>query len=83
MTKFKFHQDNLYFFRLNLAYYRHRKGYTQEQLAEKVGISVGYLASLESRRSDAEPSYELLSDLAYELGISVSMLTAVDEGVIE
>ena len=77
-TLFKFHANSLYFFRLNLAYYRNAKGWTQEQLAEKAGISPGYLAHLEALRSDAEPSFETLSRLACALGVTISELTAVD-----
>lgn len=33
---------------LKIAYYRKRSGMTQEQLAEKVGISPGYLSQVET-----------------------------------
>lgn len=47
-TFYKFHANSLYFLRLHLAYYRKARGLTQEQLAEKAGISPGYLAHLEA-----------------------------------
>ena len=33
---------------LRIAYYRKRKGYTQEQLAEKIGMSWSFLSQLEA-----------------------------------
>lgn len=33
---------------LKIAYYRKLNGYTQEQLAEKIGISAGYLSQIET-----------------------------------
>lgn len=33
---------------LKIAYYRKRNGLTQEQLAEKIGISPGYLSQIET-----------------------------------
>lgn len=32
---------------LKIAYYRKKRGYTQENLAEKVGISLNFLAQVE------------------------------------
>lgn len=84
MTNFtKFHADHLYFFRLNLAYYRHMRGLTQEQLAEKADMSPGHLARLEALRSDAEPSFAMLCKLAFALRMEVSDLTAVDRELLE
>ena len=34
--------------RLKIAYYRKKNGMTQEQLAERVGISPGYLSQVET-----------------------------------
>ena len=78
----KFHMDRLYFFRLNLTYYRNSKGWAQEKLAEKADVSPGYLARLEALNSDAAPSFEMLCKLAFTLGVEPSDLTAVDEDFI-
>ena len=82
-TFYKFHANSLYFLRLHLAYYRKARGLTQEQLAEKAGISPGYLAHLEALSSDAEPSFDMLSKLAYALDVTISELTAVDSDLIK
>ena len=58
--------------------YKDQLAFYNKQLAEKAGISPGYLAHLEALRSDAEPSYEMLSRLACALGVTISELTAVD-----
>lgn len=33
---------------LRVAYYRKKNGYTQEELAEKIGLSSGYLSQVET-----------------------------------
>ncbi|NDO46759.1 helix-turn-helix transcriptional regulator [Clostridium sp. MD294] len=33
---------------LKIAYYRKKNGFTQEQLAEKIDLSVGYLSQIET-----------------------------------
>jgi transcriptional regulator with XRE-family HTH domain len=51
---------------------RQRRGLTQEQLADKAGISRGYLARLETSRHD--PSLSTLEKLAKALGVKVGRL---------
>jgi transcriptional regulator with XRE-family HTH domain len=51
---------------------RERRGWTQEQLAEKAGISRGYLARLETARQD--PKLSTLEKLARALGVRVATL---------
>jgi XRE family transcriptional regulator, regulator of sulfur utilization len=51
---------------------RERRGWTQERLAEKAGISRGYLARLETARQD--PKLSTLEKLARALGVSVAAL---------
>lgn len=52
---------------LAIGVYRRKKGLTQEQLAEKVGISRQHLAAIESPRMDRGISLELLFDIAAAL----------------
>lgn len=54
---------------LNIAYYRERQGMTQEQLAEKVGISRTYLGKIESPNAVSTLSLEVLFNIAAALQI--------------
>ncbi len=51
---------------------RDRRGLTQEQLAEKAGVSRTYLARLETGRQD--PTLSTLEKLAKALGVRVGRL---------
>lgn len=56
---------------------REKKHYTQEQLAEIIGITPVYLSKIENGK--ARPTLELLSVLAYELATDVcQLLSGVD-----
>ena len=57
-----------------IGYYRKKKGYSQEQLAEKVGISRQHLASIEARGMNRGLSLELLFNIATVLDIEPYML---------
>ncbi len=52
--------------------YRKLKGYTQQEFAEKMGISVSLLGSVE--RGMKEPSGNLLEQMGQLLGIEVREL---------
>lgn len=49
---------------LNISYFRKLRGYTQEELAEKVGISRSYISAVEAPNIIKTISLELLFDLA-------------------
>lgn len=53
----------------NIAYYRKHAGLTQEQLAEKVGISRQHLGAIEAPRLCRPMSMELLFNLAEALEV--------------
>ena len=57
-----------------IGYYRKKKGYSQEQLAEKVGISRQHLASIEARGMNRGLSLELLFNIATVLEIEPYLL---------
>ena len=59
---------------LNIAYYRKWKGYTQEALAERVGISRTHLANIESPNTINSFSLEVLFNIARSLEIEPSKL---------
>ena len=54
---------------LKIAYYRKLNEWTQEQLAEKVGINPGYLSLVETPSSVQPISLELLFKFAREFKI--------------
>ncbi|MCI8360012.1 MAG: helix-turn-helix transcriptional regulator [Clostridiales bacterium] len=83
MTEFKFYDDHLFILHLNIARFRRERGWTQEQLAEKAGVSVSYLASLEAPNSDIAPSFRVQCNLAYALGVEPSDLTEMDGEVVQ
>lgn len=52
-----------------IGYYRKRRGLSQEQLAEHVGISRQHLAAIESPNMDRGLSFELLFRIADALEV--------------
>jgi len=59
---------------LNIAYYRKREGMTQEQLAERAGLSRSYLGEIEAPNMITTMSLEVVFNLAAALRISASRL---------
>ena len=59
-------------FGLNVAYYRRKRKYTQEQLSEKVGIDRTHMGNIEQARSGA--SLDVVFRLADALEVPVSRL---------
>lgn len=61
--------------------YRKLKGYTQQKFAEKMGISVALLGSVE--RGMKEPTDKLLEQMGELLGIDVKELLAIEKHLRE
>lgn len=57
--------------------FRKLKGYTQQELAKVLGVSVAVLGSLE--RGTRKPDSKLLTNIADTLGISYDELTDTDK----
>lgn len=57
-----------------IGYYRRKKGYSQEELAELLGISRQHLAAVEAPGMDRGISLELLFNIATVLEIEPYML---------
>ena len=57
-----------------ISYYRRLRGYSQEQLAEELGISRQHLASIEAPNMDRGLSLELLFNIATVLEIEPYLL---------
>lgn len=63
---------------LKIAYYRKKRGYTQENLAEKVGISLNFLAQVEGTGTIRGISLETLFKIADVLQVAPSKLLEED-----
>lgn len=59
---------------LNIAYYRKWEGMTQDQLAEKAGISRSYLGEIEAPNMITTLSLKTLFNIANALKVPVSKL---------
>lgn len=57
---------------LNILYYRKERGYTQQQLADKISYSKNHIQQIETAK--ATPSVIALLDIAQALDIPVSKL---------
>lgn len=67
-------RDRAIDFGLKVAYYRRKCSMTQDQLAEKAGISRGYLGEIEAPNMLTNPSLEIIYNLADALRVSPEML---------
>jgi len=67
------HNDNYYFnlIKANIKKERERQGLTQQQLADKAGISMNYLAKIESEKMQRGFSITILGRLADALNIDI------------
>lgn len=66
---------------LKIAYYRKMRGYTQGQLAGKIGISTTYLGQIERGNNGKSYSLETLLSIAVGLDIDVNLLLSSSEKI--
>ena len=66
---------------LKMAYYRKMRGYTQGQLAGKIGISTTYLGQIERGNNGKSYSLETLLSIAVGLDIDVNLLLSSSENI--
>lgn len=59
---------------LNIAYYRKLAGFSQLQLAEKIGISRTHMSNIEAPNMPTSISLETLMDIADALDVTASTL---------
>lgn len=57
-----------------IKYYRKQKGFTQQELADKISISLSYLTKIEAQNCDKPFSLEVLFEVSDALNISVTCL---------
>ena len=65
------HEDKYRNLAINISYYRKLKGFTQIQLAEKVGISRTHLSNIEAPNVPATFSSTTLFNIADALEVSL------------
>ena len=63
---------------LKIGYLRRQKGMTQEQLAEKAGISLGFLSQIEAPNLSVGISLATLFSIAEALQVQASKLLEFD-----
>jgi len=68
---------------LRIAYFRKMKGLTQEELAEAVDKSVGYISAIEAVKVDRAISLDLLFDIEKILGIPAHKFLQFDDESIK
>ena len=66
---------------LKIACYRKMRGYTQGQLAGKIGISTTYLGQIERGNNGKSYSLETLLSIAVGLDIDVNLLLSSSENI--
>ncbi len=76
------HSDNYYFdiIRYNIKKQRENAGLTQQQLSDKVGITMNYLAKIESKKLQRGLSIVILGRIADALNIDIrELFNPIDE----
>ena len=70
------HNDNYYYdvLRKNIKKYRELKRLTQQQLADKAGISMNYIAKIESKKMQRGFTIVVLGRIADALNIDIKNL---------
>ena len=75
------HRDRYRKLGLRVAYFRKMSGMTQEQFAERLGKSQGYIGAVEAMNVERAISLDMLFDMADLLGIPpYRFLQFEDEG---
>lgn len=75
------HEDTYYFniIRANIKKEREKKGLTQQQLADKAGITMNYLAKIESQKMGRGFTIVILGRIADALEIDIRDLFATQK----
>ena len=70
------HDDNYYYdiIRKNIKEYRKKANLTQQQLADKAGISMNYIAKIESKKMQRGFTIVVIGRIADALGIDIKLL---------
>ena len=71
-----YHEDNYYYdiIRKNIKKYRMKKNLTQQQLADKIGLTMNYIAKIESSKMQRGFTIIVLGRIADALEIDIKDL---------
>jgi transcriptional regulator with XRE-family HTH domain len=75
------HADKYRQIGLKIAYYRKLRGFTQEQLAEKLGLSAAYIGHIEAPNINKALSLDTLFDIAQVLHVPAHQFLLFDETI--
>ena len=64
---------------LKIAYYRKLRGFTQEQLAEKIGKTPAFIGHVEAPNISKAVSLDTLFDIAYALDVPAHKFLIFDD----
>lgn len=67
---------------IKISCFRQLKGYTQSQLAERTGVSLSYIAKIESGLVSNCVSLPVINNIAKELDISIDDLVDSNKKII-
>lgn len=73
------HRDKYIRLGLKIAYFRKLRGYTQEQLAEGVGLSANFIGMIEAPNIAKAVSLDTLFDISEFLNVPAYKLLNLDE----
>jgi len=73
------HSDRYMKLGLRIAYFRKMKGFTQEQLAESLGKSTGYIGAVEAINVERAISLDMLFDISDLLGVPAYKFLQFDD----
>lgn len=75
------HDDNYYYdiIRKNIKKYRELKGLTQQELADKIDLSMNYIAKIESTKMKKSFTIVVLGRIADVLNIPISKFLIEDD----
>ena len=73
------HHDRYMKLGLRIAYFRKMRGLTQEQFAEKLGKSLGYIGAVEATNVERAISLDMLFDIADLLGVQPQKFLQFDD----
>ena len=74
----QFYKDEFIALGLKIGYVRRQRGMTQQQLAERAGISIGFLSQIEAPNLAVGLSLATLFEIAKALDIPASKLLEFD-----
>ena len=64
---------------IKIGYYRRKMGITQEELADRIGMTVSYIGQLEAPNLVYKPSLKTLYKLSLVFGVPIKKLVDIED----